>query len=273
VAGSQAWWRAKEEFRREAARQPWIMGMKVLTLTPYMLAAVGHPNVHLQGVIVFAVIPGGPAAMAGIRKGDLIAEVGGQRCVSAAEFVQYAQAVQGPLDLVMYSQLHHAVVRMRLVGNVRRRAQRGYGGSDRWRDPRALQGGQQQGGYVEQPQAGNGYVPPPTSSYTPPRVGPGYVPPSVGPGFVPPGQAASQQGSASWQPQQTHPNQLPPGSSNFQPPVTGPGYVPPGQGVASQQAGTQSKQTKTQTQTQSPAQGSSAFTPPTTGPGYQPPGH
>ncbi|MDE2463480.1 MAG: PDZ domain-containing protein [Alphaproteobacteria bacterium] len=267
--GSEAWVRANEEFRREAALQPWVMGMKVLTITPYMLAVIGHPNSHLRGVIVDAVIAGGPAERAGVRKGDLIAAVDGRRCVNAEQFVQYARAERGMLDLVMFSQLHHAIVRMRVVGYGRRRPQPGYDARDRWRDPRAVEGWQRRRGYGGEPQAGNGYVPPASSGYEPPRVGPGYVPPSVGPGFVPPGQATVQQGSAAWQQQQTRANPLPPGSSGFRPPVTGPGYVPPAQTAASQQAGTQSNQKRTHPS----AQGSSGFTPPTTGAGFLPPGH
>ena len=294
--------RAKQEFKREAALQPWVMGMKVLTLTHYMMAVAGYSDVHLRGVIVYAVIPGGPAEAAGIRKGDFIAEVGGQRCVNAAQFVQYARAMRGPLDLVMYSQLHHGVVRMRVMRDVRRGPQEGFGTADRWRDPRALKEWPDRRGYEGRPQAGSNYVPPPTSAYAPPRVGPGYVPPTIGQGFVPPGSSSYRPpvagpgyvppGSSSYHPPVVGPGYVPPGqaatlqrtvapstkgkshpaaqgSSSFHPLVTGPGYVPRGQAATSQRTATPSKKKKSP----SPTQGSSAFKPPTTGPGYQPPGH
>ncbi len=226
-APGQAWLRAKEEFRREAARQPWVMGMKVLTITPYMLAAIGHPNVHVRGVIVYTVIPGSPAQLAGVRKGDLIAEVGGQRCVSAAQFVQYARAARGPLDLVMYSQLHHAIVHMRVVGNGMPKPGAGYGAGDQWQVPRSQPGWPQQRGHDVQPQAGSGYMPPSSSGYTAPQVGPGYVAPSAGPGYVPPGQGTTAQ-QAGTQGKKAPPQSSAQGASAFIPPSTGPGYQPPG---------------------------------------------
>ena len=210
-ANPQAWLRAKEEFRREADRQPWVMGMKVLTITPYMLAAVGHPSVHLRGVIVYAVMPGGPAEVAGIRKGDLIAKAGGQRCVSAAQFVQYARTVRGSLDLVMYSQLHHAIVRMRVIGDVRHRPQPGYGAAEGGGAPGAARGWQQHQDLVNP-------LLPGSSSFQPPVTGPGYVPP---------GQAKTAQRTATPN-KQTRPQSPTQGSSAFTPPTTGPGYQTPG---------------------------------------------
>jgi hypothetical protein len=218
-AHGQAWLRAKEEFRREAALQPWVLGMKVLSITPYMLAAIGHPDVHVQGVVVYAVNPGGPAQLAGVRKGDLIVEAGGQRCVTAAEFVQSARAAHGQLDLVMYSQLHHAVVHLRVVANGVSRPLAGSGAGARWQAPGTQQGAAQQLGSAAPPQAGNNPLPPSSTAYTPPQVGPG---------FVPPGQAAAGQGAGPWQQPQGPANPVLPGSSNFQPPRTGPGYQPAG---------------------------------------------
>lgn len=266
---------AKAEFRREAGLEPWLFGMKVLTITPYMVAAIGHAGERLRAVVVYAVLPGSPADMAGIRKGDIIAEINGHRCGSAEQFAQYAVHGQEgrPAELVMYSQQARGVVHRPIAGDVRWTAPddgrsyghvRDYGGDTdrghrpvtgdvRWRTPAS--GTQTHGGgfdhrHGDRDSGGGGawHHPVGTSDFTPPVAGPGYVPSGSGPAYVAP--------------------------------TTGPGYVPPGQsatpsasmGDGHRHGGPSSNWPRQHTNVPPLPPGSSGFKPPVVGPGYVPPG-
>lgn len=159
-----------EQARREMPN--WAMGIAATTITPALLAAVGHPGSHLRGVVVTAVLPGSPAARAGIGRGDVILRVNGAPCADVRELAsltagrRHGQAS----ELFMYSRRAHGMRTVRVPVD--------------WHFQADTQ------------RAGPSYVPPQTQPYRPPRTepgfvppreGPGYVPPSVGPGFQPPG--------------------------------------------------------------------------------------
>lgn len=192
----------KEEFRREAARQPWVSGMKVLTVTREMLALLGNADADIRAVAVYAVEPGSPAELAGIMKGDIIAGINGHRCTTAEEFAFYAfdGEYDTALDLVMYSQRARGAVDLHVAGDVR------------W-DPQAT---------------GPGYVPPGESRYAPPTVGPGFVPPANDISVAAPQQPPRQPAEPPPPVQRNDVKPLPDGSSDFKAPATGPGYQPPG---------------------------------------------
>lgn len=61
------------------------LGMTVQTLTPEIAQQLGEDE-NLQGVVVTNVEPGGPASRVGIRRGDIILEVGAQEVRNAADF-------------------------------------------------------------------------------------------------------------------------------------------------------------------------------------------
>ena len=265
---------ARAEFGREAAVQPWLFGMKVLTITPYMVAAIGHPGEKLRAVVVYAVLPGSPADVAGIRKGDVIAEIDGHRCFSAEQFAEYAfHGPRGPAELVMYSQEAHGVVRRPIAGEVRWdgsadgrsfRHDRDRGEDGGWSGRhRPVTGDVRWGAPANGPEGdgrdfdrrhdhggsdGAWHHPAGTAGYHAPTTGPGYLPPASGPAYVPP--------------------------------TTGPGFVPPGQGTAPSAStgtnhphgGKKSKWQQQQTQVPPLPPGSSGFKPPVVGPGYVPPG-
>lgn len=192
----------KEEFKREAAREPWISGMKVLTISHAMLVALGEADVDLHAVAVYAVEPGSPAEQAGIMKGDVIARINGHRCRTAEEFAFYAfrGEVSDGLDLEMYSQRVERAISLHVVGDVR------------W-DPSATE---------------PGYVPPGESRYVPPAVGPGFVPPANDISIAAPQEPPTQPAEPAPPVQRSDVKPLPDGSSDFKAPTTGPGYRPPG---------------------------------------------
>ena len=292
---------AKAEFRREASFEPWLFGMKVLTITPYMVAAIGHPGEKLRAVVVYAVLPGSPADMAGIHKGDVIAEIDGHRCFSAEQFAEYADQGRGrgATELVMYSQEAHGVVHRPITGDVRwessedapssrhdrggdqdgGRGHRPVTGDVRWGPPAGGTGGSGRGFDRRHDDRGSGggawRHPAGTADFHPPTTGPGYVPPASGPAYVPPTTGPG------YVPPASGPAYVPPTTGpGYVPPTTGPGFVPPGQGGAPSastganhpQGGTTSNWQQQQTHVPPLPPGSSDFKPPVAGPGYVPPG-
>jgi serine protease Do len=69
------------------------LGMEVQDLTPEVAQRLGLT--HTQGIVVTEIDEDGPAAEAGIRRGDVILEVNRQR---VADTQQYTEALQSSRD-------------------------------------------------------------------------------------------------------------------------------------------------------------------------------
>jgi serine protease Do len=81
-----------------ATTPPDPVGLSVVDLTPDVARKLGLPE-GLDGALVTAVLPGGLAAEAGLRPGDVIQEVNRQPVRSARDFVRAVEQA-GPRDLV-----------------------------------------------------------------------------------------------------------------------------------------------------------------------------
>jgi serine protease Do len=84
--------------------RPASSGVSVEDVTPDVARKLGLPA-GLQGVVVIEVLPGGPAAEAGVRPGDVIQEVNRRPVRSAREFAR-AVAQAGGGDLVVLVNRH-----------------------------------------------------------------------------------------------------------------------------------------------------------------------
>jgi Do/DeqQ family serine protease len=76
--------------------RPWL-GARLQSVTPEMARSLGLATP--SGALVADVWPGGPAAQAGLRQGDVVTSVEGQPVTDAAS-VNYAVATHGPGDKV-----------------------------------------------------------------------------------------------------------------------------------------------------------------------------
>jgi serine protease Do len=82
-----------------ARARPEDPGISVTDVTPALARRLGLPP-GLQGVVITQVLPGGPAAEAGLRPGDVIQEVNRRPVRSASEFSR-ALAQPGERDVVV----------------------------------------------------------------------------------------------------------------------------------------------------------------------------
>ena len=96
--------------------RPASAGVSVEDVTPDVARKRGLPA-GLQGVVVIEVLPGGPAAEAGVRPGDVIQEVNRRPVRSAREFARaVAQAGGGDLVVLVNRSRWHDVRRRRAGG-------------------------------------------------------------------------------------------------------------------------------------------------------------
>jgi S1-C subfamily serine protease len=75
---------ADQLIRHGVAQHPFL-GINVTNLTPDIARALGTSA--KQGVVVVSVVPGGPAARAGIQRGDVIVELGGHSVTDYADLL------------------------------------------------------------------------------------------------------------------------------------------------------------------------------------------
>lgn len=222
--------------------QRWAMGLTLKTITPALLAASGHLDSKLRGLLVTRVVPGSPADRAGIQVNDVIVKMNGSPSSDIKQLATLtADRRHGvPTDLTMYSQRGKAVVTVSVpvdLAFVPPSQPSGYIPS------------QAAGAVLVQPEIGPGFVEPDTEEYSSPSVGLGYVPgayydyrsPRVGPGFQEPGTSRyhSPQEGGYIQGGGTDSNYgmrrappTPPSGPNtgWKPPAAGPGFVEPGTG-------------------------------------------
>jgi serine protease Do len=69
-------------------------GLSVSDVTPEVARALGLPP-DVRGAVVTDVVPGGPAAEAGLRPGDVIVEVNRKRVQSPQDVVRELQQARG----------------------------------------------------------------------------------------------------------------------------------------------------------------------------------
>jgi S1-C subfamily serine protease len=84
---------------RRGGRDRRTQGISVTNVTPELARRLGLPP-GVRGVVVAEVLPGGPAAEAGLRPGDVIQEVDRRPVRSAAEFTE-AMARAGRRDVAV----------------------------------------------------------------------------------------------------------------------------------------------------------------------------
>jgi serine protease Do len=72
------------------AAEPGFVGMEVQTLSPEAALALGLKDT--KGVLVRDIAPGGPAALAGVRRGDLIVKVSGKAVDSVEQLAGVLKA-------------------------------------------------------------------------------------------------------------------------------------------------------------------------------------
>jgi len=89
--------RIAEQLLRTGEVQHPYLGIQMITLTPALkdeINAEGTTSVTVeQGVVIAAVQPGSPAAQAGLRRGDVITQIGNQPITSADQVQQQVAAV------------------------------------------------------------------------------------------------------------------------------------------------------------------------------------
>ncbi len=89
--------RIAEQLLRTGEVQHPYLGIQMITLTPALkdeINAEGTTSVTVdQGVVIAAVQPGSPAAQAGLRRGDVIIQIGNQPITSADQVQQQVAAV------------------------------------------------------------------------------------------------------------------------------------------------------------------------------------
>ncbi|MFL5356226.1 trypsin-like peptidase domain-containing protein [Archangium sp.] len=81
--------RIMEELTRFGKVRPAWVGLEVQNLSPRLARQLGWDRTY--GVVVSEVEPGSPAEQAGIRRGDVLAEMGGSRISDAEDYVTRAQ--------------------------------------------------------------------------------------------------------------------------------------------------------------------------------------
>jgi serine protease Do len=77
-------------------------GIGVGELTPEARRAFGIPDALQKGVVVTGVLPGTPAARAGLRRGDVLLEVNRRPVASAREFEDTYNKAQGNVLLLLH---------------------------------------------------------------------------------------------------------------------------------------------------------------------------
>jgi serine protease DegQ len=87
----------KRILQHKPEQRAWL-GVEVSTLTPALAVQLGLSS-STGGVAVAGIVPGGPAASAGLRRGDVIQSVGGAS-VTAAQELTRALASHSPRDKV-----------------------------------------------------------------------------------------------------------------------------------------------------------------------------
>jgi Do/DeqQ family serine protease len=81
--------RIMDELTRFGKVRPAWVGIEVQNLSPRLARQLGWDRTY--GVVVSEVEPGSPAEQAGIRRGDVLAEMGGSRISDAEDYVTRAQ--------------------------------------------------------------------------------------------------------------------------------------------------------------------------------------
>src|SRR5205823_1949301 len=94
-------------------RHGWI-GVAIASVTPDLADALGLPVA--QGAIVREVLKGGPAAKAGIQKGDIITKVGTETITGQEKLIQIVTGLKAgqdvPLELLRKNQKKDVMVRI-----------------------------------------------------------------------------------------------------------------------------------------------------------------